>query len=128
MSELLQNIDIMEFLNAIWTIILAPILSFVGKQVYDYLKSKKLDKYGKILYEEVSKAVKSVYQTTVERLKDTEDWTPEFQEEVKEMAKIKAIQALPNFVHDMLLAANEDFYEYLDNLVEAAIYDCKYGK
>ena len=65
METILQNIDWMALLSAIWTIILVPI----GKQIYEWLKSKKLDKYATILYDEVVKAVKSVYETTVKDIK-----------------------------------------------------------
>ena len=58
MKEFLASLDWMTLLSAIWTVILVP----VGTQFYKYLQSKKLDKYGVILYEEVKKAVKSVYE------------------------------------------------------------------
>lgn len=123
MSELLQNIDWMSLISAIWTIVLVPI----GKQIYDWLKSKKLDKYTLILYDEVVKAVKSVYETTVKDLKGTEGWDEETKEYVKELAKNKAIQALSSIAYKSLKEANEDFEEYLDSLVGTALYDIKNG-
>lgn len=71
MKEFLASLDWMTLLSAIWTVILVP----VGTQFYKYLQSKKLDKYGVILYEEVKKAVKSVYETSVKDIKGTDDWT-----------------------------------------------------
>lgn len=123
MSELLQNIDWMSLISAIWTIVLVPI----GKQIYDWLNSKKLDKYTLILYDEVVKAVKSVYETTVKDLKGTEGWDEETKEYVKELAKNKAIQALSSIAYKSLKEANEDFEEYLDSLVGTALYDVKNG-
>lgn len=124
MKEFLASLDWMTLLSAIWTVILVP----VGTQIYKYLQSKKLDKYGAILYEEVKKAVKSVYETSVKDIKGTDDWTPEKQEEIKELAKTKAIQALNSVVYRSLKEANTDFNDYLDSLIGTALYDVKHEK
>ena len=123
MENILQNIDWMSLLSAIWTIILVPI----GKQIYDYLKSKKLDGYAKILYEEVVKAVKSINQSVVDDIKGTDGWDDETKERLRELAKDKAIQALSSIAYKSLKEANEDFEEYLDSLVGTALYDVKNG-
>ena len=122
MKEVFQNINWLELLSAIWTIILVPILT----KLYSYLKDKKLDKYANILYEEVKKAVKSVYETEVKDIKGTEDWTPEKQTEIKTVAKEKAIQALNTIVYKSLKEANSDFEDYLDSLIGTALYDVKH--
>ena len=122
MKEIFQNINWLELLSAIWTIILVPILT----KLYSYLKDKKLDKYANILYTEVKKAVKSVYETEVKDIKGTEDWTPEKQTEVKTVAKEKAIQALNTIVYKSLKEANSDFEDYLDSLIGTALYDVKH--
>lgn len=122
MKEVFQNINWLELLSAIWTIILVPILT----KLYSYFKDKKLDKYANILYTEVKKAVKSVYETEVKDIKGTEDWTPEKQTEVKTVAKEKAIQALNTIVYKSLKEANSDFEDYLDSLIGTALYDVKH--
>lgn len=122
MNDILQNIDWLTLLSAIWTIILVPI----GKQIYEWLKSKKLDRYGDIFYGEIVKAVKSVYETTVKDIKGTEEWTEEKQNEVKELAKTKAIYALSTIAYKTLKEANADFDDYLDNLIGTALYDVKH--
>ena len=122
MKEVFQNINWLELLSAIWTIILVPILT----KLYSYLKDKKLDKYANILYTEVKKAVKSVYETEVKDIKGTADWTPEKQAEVKAVAKEKAIQALNTIVYKSLKEANSDFDDYLDSLIGTALYDVKH--
>lgn len=122
MKEFLSSLDWMTLLSAIWTVILVPI----GTQIYKYLQSKKLDKYGVILYEEVKKAVKSVYETEVKDIKGTDAWTEEKMDEVKELAKTKAIQALNAVVYRSLKEANEDFENYLDSLIGTALYDVKH--
>ena len=123
MKTILQNIDWVTLLSAIWTVVLVPI----GKQIYEQLKSKKLDKYASILYDEVVKAVKSVYETAVKDIKGTDGWDEETKEYVKELAKTKAIQALSSIVYKSLKEANEDFEEYLDSLIGTALYDVKNG-
>lgn len=122
MKEVFQNINWLELLSAIWTIVLVPILT----RLYSYLRDKKLDKYADILYEEVKKAVKSVYETEVKDIKGTADWTPEKQAEVKAVAKEKAIQALNTIVYKSLKEANSDFEDYLDSLIGTALYDVKH--
>lgn len=122
MKEVFQNINWLELLSAIWTIVLVPILT----KLYSYLKNKKLDKYADILYVEVKKAVKSVYETEVKDIKGTADWTPEKQAEVKAVAKEKAIQALNTIVYKSLKEANSDFDDYLDSLIGTALYDVKH--
>lgn len=122
MKEVFQNINWLELLSAIWTIVLVPILT----KLYSYLKDKKLDKYADILYVEVKKTVKSVYETEVKDIKGTADWTPEKQAEVKAVAKEKAIQALNTIVYKSLKEANSDFDDYLDSLIGTALYDVKH--
>lgn len=122
MKEVFQNINWLELLSAIWTIVLVPILT----KLYSCLKDKKLDKYADILYVEVKKAVKSVYETEVKDIKGTADWTPEKQAEVKAVAKEKAIQALNTIVYKSLKEANSDFDDYLDSLIGTALYDVKH--
>lgn len=128
METILQNIDWMEVITVIWTVVLLPILTYVGNQLNEWFKAKKIDKYTDILYKNVVDAVKDVYETTVKDIKGTEDWTLEKQEEVKEIAKTKAIQALTNSAYQVLKTANGDFDEYLDGLIGTALYDVKHEK
>lgn len=124
MKEVFQNINWLELLSAIWTIVLVPILT----KLYSYLKDKKLDKYADILYREVKNAVKCVYETEVKDIKGTSDWTDEKKQEVCEIAKAKAIQALNKSVYECLKQANSDFDEYLNSLIDTSLYDLKHEK
>ena len=124
MKEFLANLDWMTLLSAIWTVILVPI----GTQIYKYLKTKKLDKYALILYREVKNAVKSVYETEVNDIKGTDAWTEDKMNEVKEIAKQKAIQALNQSLYKCLKEANSDFEDYLDSLITTSLYDLKHEK
>ena len=124
MKEFLASLDWMTLLSAIWTVILVPI----GTQIYKYMKTKKLDKYALILYREVKNAVKSVYETEVKDIKGTDAWTEDKMNEVKEIAKQKAIQALNQSVYKCLKEANSDFEDYLDSLITTSLYDLKHEK
>ena len=79
-----------------------------------------------ILKQNVVDAVKNVYEVIVKDVKGTEDWTEEKKMEVKELAKIKALHALTNSAYQVLKAANNDFDEYLDNLIGTVLYDLKH--
>ena len=125
MSELLKNLNWSEVLITIWTVILLPVLTYVANEIREWAKSKRIDKYTDILYSNVIDAVKDVYETVVKDIKGTEEWTIEKQEEVREIAKTKAIQALSNSAYECLKAANNDFEEYLNTLVGTALFDIK---
>lgn len=125
MKEVLSNIDWMQAISVIWTVVLLPVLTYIGKEVNNYFKSKQIDKYTDILQKNVLNAVKDVYETIVKDIKGTDEWTEEKQKEVKEIAKLKAIQALSTSSYQLLKKANIDFEEYLENLIGTALFDIK---
>ena len=127
MNEVLKGIDWNQFISTLWTVVLLPIITYVGVQINDYAKAKKIDKYTDILYRNVSNAVKDVFETVVKDIKGTDEWTYEKQEEVKNLAKAKAISALSTSVYQGLKTANKDFDEYLDSLIGTALYELKDG-
>lgn len=127
MSEVLKNLDWNQVIYTIWTVVLLPVITYIGTQINEYAKAKRIDKYTDILYDNVLKAVKDVYETVVKDIKHTDSWTPEKMDEVKELAKAKAISALTNSAYQALKAANSEFDEYLDSLVGTALYEVKNG-
>lgn len=124
MENILQNIDWMSLIGVIWTGVCIPI----GKAIYDWFKAHKLDKYADILYKEVKNAVKGVQESIVKDIKGTEGWDDETKDYVRELAKTKAKQALTTTAYKCLKEANDDFEEYLDSLIDSAIFDIKNGK
>ena len=128
MKEVLQNIDYSQVIHTLWTVVLLPVITYIGTQVGNYAKAKRIDKYTDILYQNVVDAVKDVYETTVKDIKGTDEWTDEKKNEVKEVAKTKAINALTTSAYQILKSANEDFEEYLDGLIGTALYDLKNNK
>lgn len=128
MQEVLQNIDYTQVIYTLWTVVLLPIITYIGTQIGNYAKAKRIDKYTDILYQNVVDAVKDVYETTVKDIKGTDEWTDEKKNEVKEIAKTKAINALTTSAYQILKSANEDFEDYLDGLIGTALYDLKNKK
>lgn len=125
MKDLLTNLEYKEVISVVWTVIILPILTYVGTQINAWAKSKKLDKYTDMLKDSITSAVKDVYTTYVDEIKGTEAWTDETKEAALQMAKDKAIYALTDSAYKALKLANEDFEEYLTTLIEAKLYDLK---
>lgn len=126
MTDVLKGIDWNQAISTIWTIVLLPTITYIGAEIKEYVKTKKIDKYTNILYNNVSNAVKDVYETVVKDIKGNPDlWTEDKQNEVKELAKTKAIVALTTSAYQALKTANEDFDDYLDSLIGTALYDVK---
>lgn len=128
MKDILNSLDWATILGVIWTAIILPIGTKILTSVNRWLEARKLDKYGQILYEEVKKAVKAVYESVVKDIKGTDEWTEDKMNEVRELAKTKILQALPTIVYKVLSEANEDFSDYLDSLIDTALYDAKHGE
>ena len=40
MNEVLKSIDWVQVIVTVWTVILLPILTYIGKQISDYTKAK----------------------------------------------------------------------------------------
>lgn len=125
MNEVFKNIEWTQVIYTIWTVVLLPIITYLGTQIANYAKAKKIDKYTDILYQNVVDAVKDVYETIVKDIKGTQDWTIEKMNEVKDIAKTKTINSLTSSAYQILKTANEDFDEYLDSLIGTALYDLK---
>ena len=126
MKDILSSLDWATILGVIWTAIILPIGTKILTSVNRWLEARKLDKYGQILYEEVKKVVKAVYESVVKDIKGTDEWTEDKMNEVRELAKTKILQALPTIVYKVLSEANEDFGDYLDSLIDTALYDAKH--
>lgn len=129
MNEVLKSIDWNQVIYTMWTLVLLPVITYLGTQINEYMKAKRIDKYTNILYHNVLDAVKDVYETVVKDIKwNSELWTEDKQNEVKELAKSKAIAALTTSAYQVLKTANTDFDEYLDSLIGTALYDVKNSK
>lgn len=125
MSDVLKGIDWNQVIYTVWTVVLLPVVTYIGTQINAYTKAKKIDRYTDILYKNVINAVKDVYETTVKNIKGTSEWNDEAKETVKELAKTKVLTALTTSAYQVLKTANTDFDDYLDDLIETALFDLK---
>ncbi len=128
MIELMNTLGInsVELLAGIWTAVLLPVLTWIGKEIHAWACAKKVDKYTDMLVAATTNAVKDVYQTVVADYKGTEEWTDEKKEEVLELAKTKILFSLSSDGYKILQAANADFDEWMKSLIESKLYDLKH--
>ncbi len=126
MNHIIEHIDWIQVIHTLWTVVLLPVITYIGAQIGNYAKEKRMGKYTDILYSNVLNAVKDVYETTVKDIKGTGQWTAEAQEEVRELAKSKAVSALTVSARQVLTAAYHDFDAHLDDLIGTALYDLKH--
>ena len=128
MQEIIQNIDWMQVLAVIWTVIIVPILTYAKKEFDEWVKSKDLDKYSTMLIDAVDSSVKDTYENVVKEIKGTDLWTDERKQEVLENAKIKIKVALTTEGYSFLDTVHEDLELWITTLIEAKLYDLKHQK
>lgn len=128
MQEIIQNIDWMQVLAVIWTVIIVPILTYAKKEFDEWVKSKDLDKYSTMLIDAVDSSVKDTYETIVKEIKKTDEWTDERKQEVLEHAKTKIKVALTTEGYSFLDTVHEDLELWITTLIEAKLYDLKHQK
>ena len=125
MYHIITEIDWAQIFSVIWSALLLPLTAYAGAQIRAWAKTKQLEQYTDILYQNAAGAVKDVYETIVKDMKGTTVWTKEKQNEVRELAKAKTVCALTNTAYRCLKAAHEDFDEYLDGMIGTVLYDLK---
>lgn len=127
MIEILSQFDLSlsDVASAIWTVILIPLIAWVKTAVNSWTETKKIDKYTDMLMDAAETTVKDLYQTVVDELKGTDEWTADKQEEILSLAKTKIIVALSTDAYQVLSAANTDFDEWIASVIEAKLYDLK---
>lgn len=128
MEELLQNIDWLQVLGVVWSVILLPIINYAKNRFEEWARERKLEKYSALLLAGVDQAVKDLYTTVVEDIKGTDEWTPEKQQEILEMAKKKVIISLTSIGYNVLQEASEDVDAYIEMLIQAKLYDLKHQR
>lgn len=121
----MEQMNILYLIRELGSCLFLPLMGYICKLFLDYWKGKKLGTYLDILYEEIKKAVKAVYQAQVKDIKSTSMWTSSKQKEVKELAKSKALHALSVSIYKCLKAVNPELEDYIDTLIETILYDLK---
>ena len=124
MNQILLNI-----LAAVTTCIILPLISFLGIKLSQWLSTKiKDEKAAKLLTqatEIVVTAVKSVFQTYVESLKNSGTFDKTAQLEALHKAKAIVASELTVELKDFIVANYGDLEGWITNQIEASIYKLK---
>ena len=124
MNQILLNI-----LAAVTTCIILPLISFLGIKLSQWLSTKiKDEKAAKLLTqatEIVVTAVKSVFQTYVESLKNSGTFDKTAQLEALNRAKAIVTSELTVELKDFIIANYGDLESWITNQIESSIYKLK---
>lgn len=125
MNEFLASLDWATIISVIWTAVLLPIISTIGKKINDKFKMQKIEKYTDMLYEAAEIVVRDIQQSVVDNIKNTDEWTEERIEEIRELAINKAIASMSYEGYKILKEANSDLDNWIDSIIKAKLYDIK---
>lgn len=124
MNQILLNI-----LAAVTTCIILPLISFLGIKLSQWLSTKiKDEKAAKLLTQAtgiVVTAVKSVFQTYVESLKNSGTFDKTAQLEALNKAKAIVTSELTIELKDFIVSNYGDLESWITNQIEASIYKLK---
>lgn len=125
MNEFLASLDWATIISVIWTAVLLPIISTIGKKINDKFKMQKVEKYTDMLYEAAEIVVRDIQQSVVDNIKNTDEWTEERIEEIRKLAINKAIASMSYEGYKILKEANSDLDSWIDSIIKAKLYDMK---
>lgn len=125
MNEFLASLDWAAIISVIWTAVLLPIISTIGKKINDKFKMQKVEKYTDMLYEAAEIVVRDIQQSIVDNIKNTDEWTEEKIEEIRKLAINKAIASMSYEGYKILKEANLDLDSWIDSIIKAKLYDMK---
>ena len=125
LTNLVSSVDVTSLILTVFGAIATYLIIPIATKIKEYLDSKNLDKYTRMLVEAVEVTVKDLYQTMVEDLKGTDEWTEEAKENVRSIAQTKIKMALTTVAYKSLTEANEDFIGWVDTLIESELYNLK---
>ena len=125
MNEFLASLDWAAIISVIWTAVLLPIITTIGKKINDKFKMQKIEKYTNMLYEAAEIVVRDIQQSIVDNIKNTDEWTEEKIEEIRKLAIDKAIASMSYEGYKILKEANLDLDSWIDSIIKAKLYDMK---
>ena len=124
MNEILLNI-----LATVVTCIILPLISFLGFKLSQFLNSKIKDEKAKTLLNQaneiVMNAVRSVFQTYVESLKNSGSFNEDAQAIALGKAKTIINAELTGELKTFLIQNYGDLTSWITNSIEASIYKLK---
>ena len=120
MNEILLNV-----LSIIVTAIIIPVISFLGYKLTQFLNTKIKDEKAASFLTQASdivlSAVRSVFQTYVESLKNSGNFTAEAQKIAFNLAKNIVLKQLSEEVKTFIITNYGDLDEWIRNKIEASI-------
>lgn len=124
MNQILLNV-----LATVVTCIILPLISFLGVKLTQWLNTKIKDEKGQALISQavdiVLNAVRSVFQTYVELLKNSGNFTSEAQKIAFNLAKNLVLKQLSEDAKNYISKNYGDLEEWIRNQIEASIYKLK---
>ena len=124
MNQILLNV-----LATVVTCIVLPLISFLGIKLTQWLNTKIKNNKGKALMEQavdiVINAVRSVFQTYVESLKNSGNFNKESQTIAFNLAKSLILKQLTDDAKNYISQNYGDLEEWIRNEIEASIYKLK---
>ena len=121
--------DIKSILISIGTAVIFALVSWGLTLLTTWLrtkiKNKKIAELLSSILNIVTNAVKVVYQTYVESIKGTDEWTVDAQKKALQMALEKAKKQLSKDTIKFIEDTYGNLDDYLTNLIEATLYNLK---
>ena len=121
--------DIKSMLISIGTTIVFALVSWGLTLLTTWLrtkiKNKKIAEMLSSILNIITNAVKAVYQTYVENIRGTDEWTVDAQKKALQMAWEKAKKQLSKDTIKFIEDTYGNLDDYLTNLIEATLYNLK---
>lgn len=121
--------DIKSILLSIGTTVVFALVSWgltlLTTWLRSKIKNKKIAEMLSSILNIVTNAVKAVYQTYVENIKGTEEWTVEAQKKALQTALEEAKKQLSKDTIKFIEDTYGNLDDYLTNLIEATLYNLK---
>ena len=124
MNEIITNV-----ISIVVTAIVIPLISFLGFKLSQWINQQIKDDKNKAMLNKandiVMTAVKSVFQTYVQSLKEADTFTVEAQQAALNRARAIVASELTTELKDFIKTNYGDLANWLTNAIEASIYQLK---
>ena len=124
MNEILLNV-----LSIIVTAVIIPVISFLGYKLSSFLTTKIKDEKAAAFFKQASEivlnAVRSVFQTYVESLKNSGQFNKDAQAIAFNQAKAIIVNQMSQELKSFIIANYGDLNEWIKNQIEASINQLK---
>lgn len=124
-----MNEIIISVISVVVTAVIIPLISFLGLKLSQWINQQIKDDKNKSLLSKandiVMTAVKSVFQTYVESLKEADAFSPEAQQVALNKARAIVASELTTELKDFIKDNYGDLANWLTNAIEASIYKLK---